>query len=296
MGSLITIDIKTDGLAKICDLCLSATGLKAFGLKKEADAKVYAAKEMAKAEGQIQIIQEEAKENLEQYIQNKEQKKLKNISKIVQNAIQELSPNEEVSEQEVNLDWSTRFFKLAEDISDEDMQKLWGKILSGEVRKPGTFSLRTLHILYNLTKEEADVFIKLSTMRLGMSDDVIITEIDVIPDIKDIWLMEEAGLMNATEGQLNLRPGDIPTLLALRINQYSIFAEFPTPDVFLKTVNIKRFSTSAIELLTLIEDSEIDIEYLKKMGRFFKTKGANKSFCLKNISENTFKPDPLFTL
>lgn len=296
MGSLITIDIKTDGLAKICDLCLSATGLKAFGLKKEADVKVYAAKEMAKAEGQIQIIQEEAKENLEQYIQNKEQKKLKNISKIAQNAIQEFSSNEEVLEQEVNLDWSTRFFKLAEDIADEDMQKLWGKILSGEVRKPGTFSLRTLHILYNLTKEEADVFIKLSTMRVGMSNDAVITEVDIIPDIKDIWLMEEAGLMNATEGQLNLRPGRKPTLLGLKINHYSIFAEFPTPDIFLKTLKVKRFSTSAIELFTLIGDSEIDVKYLEKLGHFFKTKGANKSFCLKNVGEDKFDSNPLFII
>ena len=294
MGSLI--EIKTDGLAKVCDLFCSVTGLKAYGMKKETDAKIYDAIEMAKAEGRIAIIEQGSKENLERYILNKEQRKLRNISGVTLNAFKEFSSNEEISDKEVNSDWSTRFFKFAEDISDEDMQKLWGKILAGEVRKPGSFSLRTLQILYNLTKEEADVFIKLSTMALGIEKDVIITETDVIPDIKDIWLMEEAGLMNATEGQFNLRPGQIPTLLALRINHFSIFAEYPSPDSFLKTMNIKRLSASAMELLTLIEDREVEVEYLIKLGHFFKSKGANKYYCLKNITENTFEPTPVFVI
>lgn len=43
------------------------------------------------------------------------------------------------------------------------MQELWGKVLAGEVAKPGSFSLRTLSVLKSLSRDEAELF------RLGCS-------------------------------------------------------------------------------------------------------------------------------
>ena len=55
-------------------------------------------------------------------------------------------------------DWIARFFELAKDVSREEMQKLWGRLLAGEISKPGQFSLRTLEVLRNLSAEEAKLF------------------------------------------------------------------------------------------------------------------------------------------
>lgn len=56
--------------------------------------------------------------------------------------------------------WTARFFKYAADIRDDDIRKLWGKILAGEFCRPGSFSLRTLEVLHNLDQKDAELFLK----------------------------------------------------------------------------------------------------------------------------------------
>ena len=56
----------------------------------------------------------------------------------------------EASENLFNYDWFVRFFEAAGNISDEYLQKIWDKVLTGEYTKQGNFSLRTLDTLYNL--------------------------------------------------------------------------------------------------------------------------------------------------
>lgn len=68
---------------------------------------------------------------------------------------------EEVPDETVEDDWNTRFTNGASDISNEAMQKLWGQILAGEIKQPGSFSLRALDALKNMSKSEAVIFEKL---------------------------------------------------------------------------------------------------------------------------------------
>jgi len=56
---------------------------------------------------------------------------------------------------EFNFDWFLRFFESASNISNEDMQVLWARILSGETYNSGSFSLRTVEMLRNMSYEEA---------------------------------------------------------------------------------------------------------------------------------------------
>lgn len=79
-----------------------------------------------------------------------------NIESIAQIALQELP--KEVSEEPVEDNWRVRFFNIAEDVTDSDMQALWGKVLAGEVASPGRYSLRTLEVLRNLSRYEAEIF------------------------------------------------------------------------------------------------------------------------------------------
>ena len=46
------------------------------------------------------------------------------------------------------------------------MQNLWSRILAGEVVKPGSFSLRTLELIKNLSKREAETFSKMANLTL----------------------------------------------------------------------------------------------------------------------------------
>lgn len=57
-------------------------------------------------------------------------------------------------------DWVERFIALCEDTSNESMQKLWAKILAGETVSPGTFSIKSLQTLKQMTQREADALQK----------------------------------------------------------------------------------------------------------------------------------------
>jgi hypothetical protein len=60
------------------------------------------------------------------------------------------------------------------------MQLLWGKLLAGEVARPGNFSLRTLNVLQNLTRSEALAFeaICAASMKSGASLQPLIFDLE----------------------------------------------------------------------------------------------------------------------
>jgi len=63
--------------------------------------------------------------------------------------------NETVSEEPVDPDWLNRWRENAQDISEEDMQKIWARILTEEVKAPGSYSMGTLEFLRTLSKNDA---------------------------------------------------------------------------------------------------------------------------------------------
>ncbi len=87
-----------------------------------------------------------------------EVRRQENIESILRKAVDELPPPEQISERPVNEDWTSRFFQECQDISDEQMQQIWARILANEVARPGSFSPRTLSVVRDLTKSDANWF------------------------------------------------------------------------------------------------------------------------------------------
>lgn len=67
----------------------------------------------------------------------------------------------------VNDDWLYRWRDYTGEVSDADLQKIWGRLLAGEVKAPGTYSLRTLDFLRNLSQEEAALIAKVASIVIG---------------------------------------------------------------------------------------------------------------------------------
>ena len=105
-----------------------------------------------------------------QRIQFQEEKRQANIGSVVRNAAHELG-DADVQDHEVDHDWTARFFSDVQDVSSEEMQKLWGKILAGEVERPGNTSIKTLGILKNLDKAVASLFRKLCSSCVSIRPD-----------------------------------------------------------------------------------------------------------------------------
>lgn len=145
-------------------------------------------------------------ERMMKRIVGQELRKQANLDSIVHMAIGLISDNESVNSKKVGQDWATRFVNYAEQVSEEEMQAAWAKVLSQEVSKPGSFSLRTLDVLRNMSKEEAETFMKLSHFVLRNNNESFLPNIrgardflerfDVTYD--DLLKMEEVGLINAS--------------------------------------------------------------------------------------------------
>ena len=58
-------------------------------------------------------------------------------------------------------DWVVNFFDKCRNISNEDMQTLWSGILTGEANHPGSFSRKTVNLVADLEKSDAEQFTNL---------------------------------------------------------------------------------------------------------------------------------------
>ena len=89
-----------------------------------------------------------------------ELQKQNNIECVVANAYNILENEQTCSEEPVDKDWLNSFFNSVANVSNEQMQIIWGMILAGEVKNPGHFSIRTLDTLRKMTQKEALLFKK----------------------------------------------------------------------------------------------------------------------------------------
>lgn len=164
MESLIKID--GEPLAKLIDVVTNAIGKwyepRHVVRMASAEAKAEHIKTIEKVKREALLNHNEDLYNhlsaVEKRLITKESKRQQNIEQVVNCAANVLSLETEVSSENVDPDWITRFFDIAQDISNEQMQELWGRVLAGEVKQPGAFSLRTLEALRNITSEEAQLF------------------------------------------------------------------------------------------------------------------------------------------
>lgn len=135
----------------------------------------------------------------------KRQSQLESVTSIAADELK-AEPSREVSKEPVDPDWISHFFNYAQDVSSEHMQALWGKVLAREVIKPKSFSMRSLEVLRLLTREEAELFEKLSKNRFTSSRHCFLPN----PGLRlteaygvkysDLLTMREAGLLVPNDG------------------------------------------------------------------------------------------------
>ncbi|MEP1448747.1 MAG: TIGR03899 family protein [Paraglaciecola sp.] len=96
------------------------------------------------------------------------QKKFRNLENILGKALDFCL--DDGREEDLDPDWFFSFIKMAEEIFSPAMQELWGKIFAVETARPGSFSLKTLGVLKQLTQKDAQIFrhaVNLASRRKG---------------------------------------------------------------------------------------------------------------------------------
>lgn len=81
-----------------------------------------------------------------------------NINSVINEAKEELSVDEQADDKNIDTGWLLRFMDMAGNISDKDLQIIWGKLLAGKVRDTSKISLHSLVTIANLSRECASLF------------------------------------------------------------------------------------------------------------------------------------------
>ena len=180
---MTNITVNVPALEKLLDYAVSGIGsvagpmLASWRARKEANALSIQAGGQANALQTITAAQVDARnalatqdvliqtelnisDTVTQRIQFQEEKRQRNIEAVVRLAAEQLGEGVP-PDHDPDHDWTARFFSDVQDVSSGEMQILWAKILSGEVERPGSTSIRTLNALRNLTQEDAKLFSKL---------------------------------------------------------------------------------------------------------------------------------------
>ena len=110
-----------------------------------------------------------SKAEIEQRISFQEEKRHRNIAAVAEQALVALEDTL-VPDHEPDPDWTARFFNEVQDVSSEEMQTLWAKILAGEVERPGSTSIRTLGVLKNLDRSTAKTFRRFCSTAVSFRD------------------------------------------------------------------------------------------------------------------------------
>ena len=66
--------------------------------------------------------------------------------------------SEDARPDDMDNDWIVNFFDKSRLVSDKEMQALWARILAGEANAPGSYSKRTVNILSDFDKYDAELF------------------------------------------------------------------------------------------------------------------------------------------
>jgi len=123
-------------------------------------------KKKAKAKADVAVIEAESKvkvSDIERIAMirfvKEEGVRQSNMEQITSKALPLLKDNSKPDA--IENDWITNFFDKCRITSDQEMQTLWAKVLSGEANAPGTYSKRTVNFISDLDKSEAQLFSQL---------------------------------------------------------------------------------------------------------------------------------------
>ena len=206
----------------------------------------------------------------------------KNIENVLDAAASELKNADNVSDLPVDEDWIARLFSIIKEINNEGLQYVWGKILAGEITTPGSFSMRTLETVRNLSQKEAETFQKVLPLVMcsgGLyfitANEDLLKQYDLF--FSDILLLEECGLVNMS---LTNNPKVSTTENSLMYSDTTLirFVGY-TPERVQITYGVHKLSCAGKELYSILShnsDKSYAIRWAEKI--FDENKAAAKVF------------------
>jgi hypothetical protein len=201
-----------------------------------------------------------------------------NASKAVIHAEDQLAADQQTPpDRLVDDDWIFTWRDYAGRVSNEDLQRLWGSVLAGEIKSPGAYSIRTLEFLRALSKEEAEKISKLA--RFAVEGRIIRTQqkhldeqgvtFNLLLQMQDLGIVSGVEAVGLNTTFRSLAPDRF--VHALRSHKKALIVEHNDVTHELK-LEVYRVTSVGAQLLAL-GYFEPDVEYLRQIGQSIAAQG-----------------------
>jgi hypothetical protein len=178
---------------------------------------------------------------------------------------------------DLDEDWLFLWREHAGKVSAEDLQRLWGSVLAGEVKAPGRYSIRTLEFLKTLSKAEAETISKLAGYvidgRIARGQDAYLESKGL--HFSTLLVMQELGIVSGVEAlgltttYKSIVEGKF--VRALVSHGKALIVEHEDPS---KTLEFEIYMLTEVGRQVLgLGSFEPDAEYLRLVGKEFVKKG-----------------------
>ena len=210
--------------------------------------------------------------------------KQENIESVVDKATIELDGKELESDETISPEWMNRFIDMAGEISTEEMQNIWAKVLAGEVVKPSSYSMKTLECLRNLSVKDAELFGKIAAYVI--SDGLVYGDNELNEKYNifynDILALDDCGLINSS-GMiiLKLQVHDQKQLV-LDFDKYILMASSTEKrDITLPQFPLTR---AGRELLPIARNKAVEDQYIADVIESARRKNKEVQFTLHEVN------------
>ncbi len=201
-----------------------------------------------------------------------------NISKAILQAGEFLIDDySEPPEEKVDQDWLSQWAESAGLFSDEQMQELWGRILAGEIKAPGKYSLRTLNFVKSTSKKDLEEIYAISPFvlqdfifknpnnsaksHLSFGALLHLQDLGVIQGVDAIGLNQTFNSLYTDRFELGITFGNM--LFIIKSPEHS------------KTLIVPAYRITSLgkEVFSLINDVKTDETYLNELAKYILSQG-----------------------
>lgn len=224
-----------------------------------------------KAENDLTVIDEELRYRAGRRLLAEELNKQKNLEDVVQRADDILQEEQEsnIIIKETDQGWIDECLDGAGKTYDDNLKDYWAKLLAGEIKNPGKYSKRSVNFMKTLSRIDAK---KIQNMcqyvmySLDKNDAFILRYKDSLYTYSDLSFLMELRLLDSSSFVVKqFRYNDENGGSAFYVhNDIGFYLEINKREYDLP---IYSFTELGKEILSIIDDMNVNMDYLKKFSK-----------------------------
>ena len=178
-------------------------------------------------------------------------KKLRNTERAFEFAQENFSKNESPPDIEMDEDWSDEWKDGSGRASNEFMQRMWGALLAGQIKKPGSISRRALIFMRSLSQKEAMLISRV--FNFIFSDRIFSDMLESLKKLgvsfDDLMELQNLGIIDGVGSNIiaKVSPGIVGIGSKNKLIQFVNSNELNIPCYALTKIGIELYSISTVE-------------------------------------------------